>query len=257
MILPDDRTFDRLPKPAVRFVFSVTLLLHTLAGAVHAAEPALDYFNFNSTGPSSYSAIAGDVQAGLAFTTPGDDTLFPNPVTATAPGFVAKYGATFAGFSITNGTGGSSADGLAQISFNAALPTGARLFVLDLDVPRSQERVELEYVGGVLTLLEQLESKSGVSSQFPIWTPATGVLLSQGADNFEEATVFDISGEHSLSVRYLRSDASGGGPTGVHIAIGVPIPEPSGLSLFGCLAAVVALLVDLRSALGVNHAITV
>jgi hypothetical protein len=196
------------------------------SGIAKASGPNFNFFDFASSGANSYTASSGGVIADMTFTTTANDTLFPNPVTASDARFVSEFGAAVSGFSMTNGTGGSAADGLAQIAFGTPLPTGSRLLVLDLDVPKSQERVALTHTGGTISFLQQLESETGEMSVFPIWDPSTGVLLSQGPANNEECTVFDISGVSALSVRYLRSDVSPGGPTGAHIAIGLPVPEP-------------------------------
>jgi hypothetical protein len=123
------------------------------------------------------------------------------------------------------------------MTFSAPLPNGSRLLVLDLDVPRSQERVALTHTNGVVMFVEQLESEASEMSVFPVWDPTTGVLLSQGPSNNEECTVFDVSGVWALSVRYLRSDVSPGGQTGAHIALEVPVPEPNSLALVVCLGA--------------------
>ena len=227
-----------------RFTRRALLLLFAMALSVavseiaNAAGPNVGYFDFTGNGVNTYIADAGGVLANMTFTTTGNDTLFLNPVTASAPQFVTQFGATVPGFNLTNGMGGSAADALAQITFSPPLPNGSRLLVLDLDVPKSQERVALTHMNGVVTFLEQLESEAGEMSVFPVWDPSTGVLLSQGPSNNEECTVFDVSGVSALSVRYLRSDVSPGGQTGAHIALGVPVPEPSSLALLGCLALV-------------------
>jgi hypothetical protein len=205
----------------------------------NSAGPNFAYFDFTVSGANTYVANAGGVIAGMQFSTTGDDTLFLNPITASASQFVTQFGATVPGFNLTNGAGGSAADGLAQMTFSTPLPNGARLLVLDLDVPRSQERVELAHADGVVTFVQQLESEAGEMSVFPVWNATTGVLLSQGPSNNEECTVFDVSGDKVLSIRYLRSDVSPGGQTGVHIALGIPIPEPTTatlllLGMMGC-----------------------
>ena len=215
----------------------VTAPSAALSEVAIAAGPNFDFFAFSSSGTNTYSANAGGVLANMTFSTTGDDTLFLNPVTASASQFVTQFGATVPGFNLTNGTGGSAADGFAQMTFSAPLPNGSRLLVLDLDVPRSQERMALTHTNGVMTFVQQLESEAGEMSVFPVWDPTTGVLLSQGPSNNEECTVFDVSGISAMSVRYLRSDVSPGGQTGAHIALGVPVPEPSSVALLGCLGA--------------------
>jgi hypothetical protein len=219
------------PFNGIRFMRALSLLIATALNVAcselaNAAGPNFNYFDFSPNGANTYIANAGGVLADMTFSTPGDDTLFLNPVTASASQFVTQFGATVPGFNLTNGAGGSAGDGLAQMTFSAPLPNGSRLLVLDLDVPRSQERVEIAHTNGVVTFNEQLESEAGEMSLFPVWNPATGVLLSQGPSNNEECTVFDVSGVSALSVHYLRTDFSQGGQTGAHIALGVPVPEP-------------------------------
>jgi hypothetical protein len=91
---------------------AILLLVVTAAGAAFsevaiAAGPNFDFFAFNSSGANLYSASAGGVLANMTFSTTGDDTLFLNPVTASASQFVTQFGAAAPGFNLTNGTGGS------------------------------------------------------------------------------------------------------------------------------------------------------
>ncbi len=124
------------------------------------------------------------------------------------------------------------------------------MIVFDVDIALFDERFELSQVGGALTLLDQLESNSGVSSVFPSWTPSTGILRAQGSqnDNEFEATVFDVSGASAITARFLRN-AGGGGIAGGRLAIGVPVPEPTA----ACLSAIALISPLLRIARSHGH----
>lgn len=198
--------------------------------ATHALDPPppLTYFSWQSTGANAYAATAGSVHGTALLAIPGNDVIEPRSLTATAPSFVAQYGAALPTMATTNGVAGSAANSVVQFSFNNSLPTGSRLIVLDVDIALYDERFELSQVGGALTLLDQLESNSGASSVFPSWMSLTGILRAQGTQNNNnyEATVFDVSGASVITARFLRN-SGGGGIAGAHLVIGVPVPEPT------------------------------
>jgi hypothetical protein len=75
-------------------------------------------------------------------------------------------------------------------------------------------------------LLEQLESMAGVSSSFPNYDAATGVLSDTATTNDFAVSVFDLSGLTSLSIDYQGGSFNGGS----FVAIAL-LPEPSTIGL--------------------------
>lgn len=221
-----------MPAPSAFWCAKVCALLLSFfslfasPAATHALT--LTYFSWQPAGVNAYTATAGSVSGNAVATIPGNDVVQPRALTFTSPSFISQFGVTIPNMVMNSGVSGSAADSLVQFSFNKSLPTGSRLIVFDVDIAIYDERLQLSQVGGTLTLLSQLETSSGAASVFPSWTPATGMLSAQGSqnDNNYEATVFDVSGATAVSARFLRS-SGGAGIAGAHLAIGVPIPEPT------------------------------
>ena len=220
--------------------FLLILFLVFIGATAQAFGPPPTYFSWISTGADMYEADVAGYHGTLVFTKPGNDTLTPKQLTATAPSYVAQYGATIHTAGMSNGVSGSAANCLAEFTFNPPLPVGSRLIALDLDISLYDERFEFTHSGGVFNFLNQLESHAGEASVFPTWSAATGVLQSQDPrnDNEYEATVFDISGINALSARLLRN-GPGGGISNAHVAIAIPVPEPASMILAIALIALI------------------
>lgn len=149
----------------------------------------------------------------------GSLTTFSNVNTGTNPVFVDLFSSSFEGMSHQSGPGSTPSDIMTTVNFSSALPVGARLLVIDLDV--AGESMTLFSGGNPLTLVTQLETRSGQSSDFPSWDSGTGVLTAttaSGQFNNTEASVFDVTGLTTIQV-----DSSGGkNNSGVGVAIALP-----------------------------------
>jgi hypothetical protein len=213
------------------------VLTAALSTRASAALQQYAYFSWNASGGATFSANLVGVSGNLLFTTTGDDILYHRTYSATDSNFISKFDAELPSLFFENSAADPTADALAQAAFTPALPAGARLLLIDVDQAGAQERVQLSRVGGSLSLLEQIESRTGENSQFPTWSPVTGVLQSVGS-NEGEASVFDVSGARALDLWYRRG-IGGGGVSGSYFVIALPVPEPAGL-LLAALAMTVA-----------------
>lgn len=205
-------------------------LLVAFAPIANAAGlPSYAYFSWNPTGSDLFTAHLAGVDGAMLFTTTGDDVIYSRPLTPTAGDFITRFGSDVPSMFFENSAADPTADALAQAAFTPALPTGARLLVVDVDQANAQERIQLSSLGGSLTLLEQIETRSGASSQFPTWNPTTRVLQSVRS-NEEEASVFDVSGARSLDLWFTRG-VGARGVSGAYFIIAIPVPEPASLTL--------------------------
>ena len=175
---------------------------------------------------------AGSVD-GIGFTvseTVGSGAISDLTFTATDAAFTAAYDTSFSVLKF--GAVGPTGDLLAQILFSEALPVGSVLFAIDMDF--RMETFEISSDLGFLSLLEQGETKTGQASDLPSYDAATGRLVSAYTNigaNFDEYSLFDVSGVTDLSVRWLN----GGAASGSLIAIATPgtitmtpVPLPAG-----------------------------
>jgi hypothetical protein len=193
------------------------------------SEPEYAFLSWESKGPNTHETRFGPTTGLMLFTTIGDDIVYPRPFFADRRSFVDEYGSELPAMWFENGAGGSAANGFAQMIFSPPLPQGSQLIVLDVDIVTHNERIEITSVGGMLTLLTQVETQSGANSAFPTWNSATGLLRSVRM-NEAEATIFDVSGVEGLAMRYLRN-VGGPGISGIQFAIAVPVPEPGAVLL--------------------------
>lgn len=223
----DYPTQNRSAKLKFRHGFVVSLLTLGLVGvsSAHAAPVFADW----ATGNVDGIGITVEDVGGPA--TPGEITNLT--ATFSDPTFTASYATSFSALKF--GALGVPGNLLADISFTEALPTGSLLFALDMDF--SGETFVLSSDLGFLSLLEQGETQAGETSQLPNYNQATGSLVSafaSGGANFDEYSLFDVSGVSSLSIQWLN----GGAASGSLIAIATPgdppissVPLPAGLPL--------------------------
>ncbi|MCC6493562.1 MAG: PEP-CTERM sorting domain-containing protein [Pirellulales bacterium] len=210
-----------------------TILIGVLWTAFAAASPGADqqqplaYASWTATSGNTHVSPLGAVRGSMLFSTAGDDIVYSRAFNATDAGFVEKFAASMPAMWFENGAANSAADALVQLAFTPALPAGARLIVIDVDIANRNEQVQISTLGGTLALLEQLETQQGAASRFPRWNPASGVLSAVGGSR-EDASVFDVSGARSLALWYTRA-GGGSGVTGSHFVVAVPVPEPGSL----------------------------
>jgi len=218
---------DRMTKFKFRLGLAVSVLTLGLAGATsaHAAPVFADWVNGSIDGIGiTVTDVGGPA-------TPGEITN----VTASFsdPTFTAAYATNFSALKF--GALGIPGNLLADISFTEALPTGSFLFAIDMDF--SGETFVISSDLGFLSLTGQGETQTGATSQLPTYNHTNGNLVSafsSGGANFDEYSLFDVSGVSSLSVQWLN----GGAASGSLIAIGTPgdpgmspVPLPAGLPL--------------------------
>lgn len=218
---------DRSTKFKFRHGFAVSALTLGLVGATsaHAAPIFADWANGSIDGIGiTVTDVGGPA-------TPGEITN--QTANFSDPTFTAAYATSFSALKF--GALGIPGNLLADISFTEALPTGSFLFAIDMDF--SGETFVISSDLGFLSLIEQGETQTGTTSQLPTYNPTNGNLVSafsSGGDNFDEYSLFDVSGVSSLSVQWLN----GGASSGSLIAIGTPgdtgmspVPLPAGLPL--------------------------
>lgn len=179
------------------------------------------FFAWSRTGGNSYSSSLNGIAGTLSYTTAANDSGGPIRLSANDPTFVSSYGANLAGFEMSSGVGGSSANSTAAILFDAPLPAGAVLIATDVDTSRN-DQIQFSNTGLQVALIEQLESIAGASSVFPAWDGSLQLLASTSSTgNSSEATVFNVSGLNSIDLTYTR-DNGGSAVGGVNFVIGVP-----------------------------------
>ena len=122
--------FLRLIVPAVSVM---------IAMAPFPAYADFSYFEWEPFGPNGYSSSAGNVNATLNYSTLADDTAAPVTLSLSDLAFIDSYGSSVDAFSMSNGVAGSSADGVAEISFDMVLPENSILIAFDLDTIRLDE----------------------------------------------------------------------------------------------------------------------
>lgn len=173
--------------------------------------------------------------------------IAPSTDTATDATFINRFADTFSTLQFQAPQNG--ADLLAEITFSEALPAGALLLAFDLDFFNEIFTISSDI--GFLDLLEQGETQSGGSSDFPIYDPGQGTLSSvfpTFGDNPFEYALFDASGVTELDIGWINGRNSGS-----RIALVIPgaaiapIPLPAGLPL---LAAGLVAFAGLRRAKG-------